>query len=167
MVNIYSSWKPPTRTELTNAFKEKYGINLEFSPFSGTSEIISKALAENRAGLYMADVFGTGVVILIAKKDNIMGPMEQFLILPDVRNPGAWLGGNLPFVDKDTMAFSMTGVLLRNLIYNTPLVKEGELTGYKDLLKPQYKGKIVSHDPSVAGASNSLITNLGTNVWER
>ncbi len=165
VVNVYTSWKPDTRNALTPAFKERYGINLEFSPFSGTSEIISKALAENRAGVYTADVFGTGVVILMAKKDGILGPMDKYLIRPEVRDAAAWLGGNLPFVDKETLAFSMTGVLLRNLVYNTELVKEGEITSYKDLLKPQFKGKIVSHDPSVAGASNSLIANLGTNVW--
>lgn len=165
VVTVYTSWKPATRTEFTQAFKARYGIDLEFSPFSGTTEIVSKAIAENRAGLYLADVFGTGVVILTAKNDNIMGPMDQYLILPEVRDPNAWLGGALPFVDKDKLAFSMTGVLLRNLLYNPTMLKEGELTSYKDLLKPQYKGKIVSHDPSVAGASNSLITNLGTNVW--
>lgn len=165
VVNVYTSWKPKTRAELTQAFKEKYGINLEFSPFSGTSEIVSKVLAENRSGLYMADVFGTGVVIINAKRENMLGPIEPLLVLPEVRNPSAWLGGSLPFVDKDTTAYSMIGVLLRNIVINTDLVKEGEITSYKDLLKPQYKGKIVSHDPSVAGASISLVTNLGTNVW--
>lgn len=165
VVNVYSSWKPETRSALTQAFKEKYGINLEFSAFGGTSEIIPKVVAENRAGVYSADVFGTGVVILAARQDNILGPLEPLLVTPDVRNPSVWLGGSLPFIDKDGIAFAMVGAVARNLAYNSSIVKEGEIASYKDLLKPQYKSKIVMHDPSIFGAGLAIVAHLGNNVW--
>ena len=37
--------------------------------------------------------------------------------------------------------------------FNTNLLKPEELTSYKDLLKPQLKGKIVVFDPTIAGQS--------------
>lgn len=165
VVTVYSSWAPETRLGVGQAFREKYGINLELSPFSSIAEIISKALAEKRNGIYLADVFGTGVTLVMSKNEGFMRPLPPELVLPEVLDTKAWVGGKLPLVDKEGLAFSMTGVVQRTLVYNTDLVKERELTGYKDLLKPQYKGKLTLHDPQVIGAGSSMLAHIGTNLW--
>lgn len=166
-VTIYTIWMPKVRTVLTQAFKEKYGINLEFSPFGRGADLLAKVKAEKAAGLNIADVFGAGNTSLIftMKPEGLLGPIEPLLILPEVLDRNAWRGGKLPFADKEGTAFSMVGLVIRSIVYNTDLVKEGEITSFKDLLKPQYKGKITFGDPSVTGIGNALLYHLGDNLW--
>lgn len=166
-VAIYSLWGPQVRQELTRGFKDKYGITLEFSPFNRGSDLLAKVQAEKRAGLNIVDVFGAGNSTLIVnmKSEGVLGPVEPLLVLPDVRDPNTWFGGKLPYTDKDGLAFSMLGGAWKNVVYNTQLIKDGEITGYKDLLKPQYKGKITLSDPTMSGSSNSLLSHMSFNLW--
>lgn len=166
-VTLYNtSWPPEIRSVLTPAFKEKYGINIEFSPFSRGAELLAKVQVEKRAGLNVADVFGAGGPTLIStmKPEGLLGPLEPLLILPEVIKPEVWSGGKLPFLDKDKLAIAMIASVSPYILYNTNLIKEGEITNYKDALKPQYKGKITLNDPTVTGAGNNFITFLAT-IW--
>lgn len=166
-VVLYNLWRQETRVALTQAFKDKYGINVEFSPFSRGSDLLAKVQAEKRAGLYLADVFGAGSGTLIAtmKPEGLLGPLEPLLILPEVLDQKAWRGGKIPFADRDGLAVYLIGTVIRTVIYNTNLIKEGEITSYRDLLKPQYKGKITLNDPSVTGPGFSAVVHLGENLW--
>ncbi len=165
-VNFYTDWGTVAEP-LVNRFSEKYGIEVERS--SGTStEQLAKLQAERRAGLYIADVFSKGSSSLLTtyKPEGFLAPIESSLILPEVRDTRYWTGGRLPYQDKDKTVFGMVLVTNRYVIYNKGLVKEGEITSYKDLLKPQYKEKVIVGDPSVAGAANALVTYLARNVWD-
>ncbi len=166
-VSIYAMWIPETRIALAQAFKEKYGINVEFTPFNRGAEILTKVQTEQRAGLYLADVFGTGAgtFLTIMKTAGVMGPLEPLLVLPDVTEGKYWRGGKFPYVDKDKTTVAMVASVQRNIIYNTNLVKKGEITTYKDLLKPQYKGKITLNDPTMAGAGKEVFLHLALNIW--
>ncbi len=166
-VVVYSSWAPKIRTSLTEAFKRKYGIDLLFSPFSRDADLLAKVQAEKRAGLYIADVFGvgTGPLVNALKPEGLLGPLSPVLILPEVNDPAAWRGGKIPFADEQRTAFRMIGGVIRTVTYNVDLVKEGEITTYKDLLQPRYKGKIVLNDPSVSGAGNGAMSHLGYSLW--
>ncbi len=49
------------------------------------------------------------------------------------------------------------------ILIDTDVIKPGELTSWKDLLKPEYKGKIASFDPRVGGpgqANASYVADL-------
>ncbi len=166
-VSVYTLWRPETRIALSQAFKQRYGIELEFSPFSRGAEMVAKVQAENRAGLYLADVFGGGIstFLTIMKPDGLLGPIEPLLILPDVLDPKVWRPGKVPFSDKDGLALGMIGLVHRTSLYNTELVKPGEISTYKDLLKPQYKGKITLNDPTISGAGIGPVAHLGYNLW--
>lgn len=166
-VSIYTLWRPDTRIALTRAFKEKYGIDLEFSPFGRGAEMAAKVQAEQRAGLYAADAFGAGApsLLVVMKSEGFLGPIEPSLVLPEVLEGKVWHGGKFPFLDKENLAVGMIGVVIPTMLYNTDLIKEGEITGHKDLLKPQYKGKITLNDPTVTGAGPGLIAHLGENLW--
>ncbi len=164
-VVIYGTWSPDTRTSLTSAFKDKYGINLEFSGFGNGAAIAAKVQAEKNAGLLYADVIGDGpgTTMVLMKPQGLLGSLKPLLLLPEVLDPNAWRPGQLPFYDKDGTSVVMVSAVNRAVVYNTTLVREGELTSYRDLLKPQYKGKIISTDPSVSG--NAVIAHLGYNLW--
>ncbi len=166
-VAVYALWRPETRSGLTQAFKQKYGINVEFSPFSRGAELLAKAQSEQRAGLYLADVFGAGGPTLVAtmKPEKVLGPMAPLLVLPEATDPKYWSGGKFPFMDKDQMTVGMIASIQRYLMYNTDLIKKGELTDYKDVLKPQYKGKIALNDPLVTGVGNAFFAHLAMDLW--
>ncbi|MBI2934095.1 MAG: ABC transporter substrate-binding protein [Chloroflexi bacterium] len=168
-VSIYiTGWTADGRRSLTTAFKDRYGIDLEFTPFRLGAEMIAKVQTENRSGLYLADAFGSGpgTIILSMKPEGLVAPVQPLLILPEVLDVNAWRGGKLPFVEeKDGVGAYMSGFVFRNIVHNTNLIKEGEITSYKDLLRPSYRGKITLRDPSSTGASNPIITHIAFNLW--
>lgn len=167
-VSIYTLWRPETRDALTPAFKAKYGINLEFSPFSRGAELLAKVDAEQRAGLFLADIFGAGsnTMISLLKPAKVLGAIEPLMVLPEVTDGKNWSPGRLPFVDKDKTFVAMISSLQRNVVYNTDLVKKGEIADYPDLLKPQYKGKITMNDPTVTGPGGDFMIHLAVNIYD-
>lgn len=167
IVSLYSLWRPPTRTAITSAFRDKYGIKVEFTPFGRGAELFAKAQAEKRAGLSVVDVFGAGGGTFIAtmKPAEILGPIEPFLLLPEVIDPKFWSGGKFPYIDKDKSAIAMIAAIQRDVVYNTSLVRKGEITSLKDLLNPRYEGKISLNDPTVTGAGNAFMTLAALHIW--
>ncbi len=167
-VSIYGLWAVATRTSLSQAFKDKYGITLEFTPFSRGAEMLARAQTEQRAGLYAADIFGAGGPTLVStmKPEGVLGPVEPLFLLPEAVDGRVWRGGNLPYLDKDRFAIGLVAALQRYLMYNTDLVKKDEITGYRDVLKPQFKGKITMNDPTVTGAGNAFMSHLAMDLWD-
>lgn len=166
-VTLYALWTPETRIGLSQAFKAKYGIDVEFTPFSRGAELLAKVQTEQRAGIFLADVYGAGAGTLmsIMKPAGVLGPIEPLLVLPETIDGKYWRGGRFPFLDKDKTSVGMIASVQRNILYNTDLIKKGEITTYKDLLKPQYKGKITLNDPTVSGSGKECFVHLALNVW--
>ncbi len=166
-VNVYASWSPKVRTALAAAFNRKFGLNAEFTPLGSGSAVVAKAETEMRSGLFVADAFGAGNPSLLntLKPAGLLQSMKPVLVLPEVTDGKVWLTGSVPFTDDEGMAISMIGNVQRTVVYNTSLVQEGEITSYKDLLKPQYKGKITLRDPSITGSGNAVVSHLGHSVW--
>lgn len=166
-VSVYALWGSEIRIALSQSFKTKYGIDVEFTPFSRGAELLAKVQTEQRAGLYLADVFGAGggMMIPAMKPAGVMGEIEPLIVLHEARDGKYWRGGKFPFLDSDKKTVGMIAGLQRNIIYNTNLVKKGEITTYKDLLKPQYKGRITLNDPTIPGAGKEVFLHLALNVW--
>lgn len=161
-MTMYTHWVPEARISLSQTFKEKYGITLEFTLFQSGSDMLARLQTEKQIGLKVADVIGTGATTLVTtmKPAGILGPLEPLLILPEALDPKAWRGGEFPYMDGNKMAVGMIGLIMRDINYNTNLVKEGEITSPRDLLKPQYKGKIVMHDPTIPGSGNASLSQV-------
>ncbi|MBI4332858.1 MAG: extracellular solute-binding protein [Chloroflexi bacterium] len=162
---VYANATNEVRQGLSETFGQKYGIDMEFIMGSG-SEIANKLTAEHRANLRIADVIlgGTTTALGLLKPAGIMANMEPFL-LPENTRAELWIGNKGPFLDKaDKMIVPMIATFQRYLVRNVDLVPEGEISSYADLLKPQYKGKIVMTDPSQTGTGNAFVSLL-VNVW--
>lgn len=166
-VSNYTLWRPEVRNALVRAFKEKYGISLEFTSFGRGAELLAKMQAEKRAGIYAVDVVGAGATTLLAsmKPYGVLGPIRPLFMLPEILEPKNWIENTIPVVDKEDTTFAMLALVIRTVVYNTDLVREGEITGYMDLLKPQYKGKITLNDPTVTGSGNAVIYHILYNLW--
>lgn len=168
-VVIYSSAGSTLVNAMKQGFKDKYGIDAEFLVGRG-EEMTEKIKAERRAGLFVPDLFigGSGIPLLLIKSQSLIDRLEPMLILPDVTNPKNWWGGELPWLDKDRTTFGFSLWVQIPIAYNPNFVKGADLKSYNELLKPQYKGKIVIDDPSITGSGASIISVLGATImgWD-
>jgi ABC-type Fe3+ transport system substrate-binding protein len=163
-ISIYLNAPAQVRPALTKAFEEKFGIRSCVVTGTGP-ELSAKIVSEYNAGLHEADVSFQGCSTLIALigTHGFLTPIEPLLILPEVRDRKAWFGGRLNY-DKAGLAFRFINHSLPPVVYNTDLVKAGALQSYLDLQKPEFKKKILMHDPSILGAGANGLSYLAT-IW--
>ncbi len=157
-VVIYEQWGPKAKVDLGRAFKDKFGIDIGFVSAGTSTQLVPKLTTERRAGLYLADVIGSGgpTALTQMKPAGILSPIDQMLILPEVKDPKAWTGGKL-FLDKEKLLIGMSADFGSYVARNTELVKDGEIKSFYDLLDPKWKGKIVLHDPTITGPGNAWV----------
>jgi iron(III) transport system substrate-binding protein len=113
---------------------------------------------ERQAGLYLWDVFIAGTTTLLKglRPTGALEPIEPVLILPEVREPKNWRDGKLPFFDKAHLGLMITRRAGQYLYVNTQIAKVEELKGWRDLLNPKWKGKIlIGRDPRRSGYGQS------------
>jgi iron(III) transport system substrate-binding protein len=157
------------RTALAAAFKQRYGIELNYlGMFAGES--ITRIDTESKAGKVSIDanLGGTSTCWAMSPRGQIED-MNGKLIDPDVLNPAVWRGGKpklneagpSPNLPADFRCSLQTAEwVMTDLFANTEIVKPGEITSWKDLLKPQYKGKIAAFDPRRSGPGQTPVGYL-------
>src|SRR5262249_450088 len=90
-----------------------------------------------------------------------LSPIKPMLGLPENADGANWRGGRPKFNDPDGAYFLELGTYVSGiLIYNTARVKLDDLRTSRDLLKPEFKGKIASYDPRPAAAGRGAATYL-------
>lgn len=164
-VVIGGSIRPVLRDDLIKIFPERFGLEVEVLAGDG-GQVVRKLQAERNAGLYLADVYvgGTTTMILQMKPFDMLEPMDNALILPEVTNPDAWWGGGLRWIDKEHLVLAFMSYPSVPLGINTDIVKEGEIKSYKDLLDPKWKGKMAMFDPSTTGMGAKIFGVMGEKV---
>lgn len=157
------------RTPLVATFREKFGIDVEVIAGKG-AEVSQKLLAEQKAGLYLVDVYlgGATTPVTQLKPAGAFNILEPVLILPEVLDGKNWLEGKLPWVDKGHTILTTNSYPNLSLGVNTEQVKQGEIRSYKDLLNPKWKGKIVLNNPTLSGVGGKWAVVLGTVImnWD-
>jgi len=122
--------------------------------------LISRIMAERRAGKYLSDLYlgssGTPLDVLYPAK--ALEPIANFMILPEVRDASNWFRKQHHFADPENKYISVyEGVVRADMAYNTNLVDAKEFSSYWDLLKPKWKGKIAAMDPKLPGFPSGLL----------
>jgi iron(III) transport system substrate-binding protein len=147
------------RSAVTEAFTNKYSIAVHYIS-SGSSKSGARVRAERAAGRYLLDVFvsGADTPLLTFKPGGWLDPIKPVLVDPDVTDPTKWSEGHLWYGDPDGHILRLLRYTTPNLAINTSIVKPGEISSWKDLLDPKWKGKIAAKDPSVSGSGASLIS---------
>ena len=145
-----------------NVYMYRYGKVLdifrsdypEIQPFLLTgsgAQIITKIMAERRAGKNLADVIGLGTsnYRILHLQAKMLEPIQPALMLPEVTDESRWFGGKHRYLDPDgkyVFAY-LANASYAQLYYNTTLINPKEFSSYYDLLKPKWNGKIVALDP--------------------
>ncbi len=163
---IYATLTSETRQAIAQSFKNRFDIEAEFVSGTG-AELANKMLNERRGGLYLADIILTGSSSLVnyMKKEKLLDPIDSQLLLPEVLNAQLWQGGALPYVDKDHMIMTLVAQFNSGVVRNTDMVPANALSSFKDLLKPEWKGKLLMYDPSISGSGNNLLGAWVYGIW--
>jgi iron(III) transport system substrate-binding protein len=161
-VSVATSWDPKARAAVIKAFKEKYNIDVKVLS-GGASQVGARILAERQAGLFNIDVsvHGANFGVNIMKPAGGFDVAEPALILEEVKNPKVWFQEKFPWFDRDHTMIPFFARLDTNLSINTNLVKPGQIKSYKDLLKPEWQGKILLMNPTIIGSGSGWFRENG------
>ncbi len=146
------------RRDLGIGFQNAFGIRSEVvnapSPL-----LISKILAERKAGLYLWDaiIFGPTGTLNTLKPAGALDALDTLFILPDLTQQELiktiWYGGELPWADRDHTTLVPLKFPSNVIAINTNLVKPGEIKTYRDLLNTKWLGRVTMRDPTVGGVT--------------
>lgn len=153
---VYTSHKEEVYGPIVKEFEDRTGLWVEVVA-SGTNELLERIAAEGTDP--KCDVMFGGGVESLQMYENCFEPYAgagSELLKPGLRPEG----------DRWTPFSSLPVVL----IYNPRLVSPGQLTGWEDLLDPEWRGKIAFADPAVSGSSYTaaitMLSCLEGDIWE-
>jgi iron(III) transport system substrate-binding protein len=159
---------PEVRTQVPRAFKERYGIEVEY--IGGPTGPWSIQLQnERQAGLYSTDVVLSGGDSMYSTfyRLKILDPLLPVLIHADAADASKWPNGKLWFMDPEQQYILRLTNSLQILGHiNTAQVKPEELKSWADLLRPEYKGKIAAFDPRGSGSGIGMAAYLYLTLGE-
>lgn len=148
-VVAYGSLESDTTETIKKAFEKKTGIQMEYWRASAT-KVMDRAMTEYRAGKPLFDV--------ILTNDNPLQIMQKEGIFAKYNSPSA------KEFSKDAIDPNL-GPRYRNVIvgvvYNKSVIKPADAPkSLEDLLKPQYKGKLVMPDPTQHTTTTQWVASL-------
>lgn len=140
---------PDLRTELPRAFKAQFGVELEYQ--AGTGPEHTRRLSGERAvPIYSTDVLFAGAASMYTtvEQENMLQPFLPLLIHPDALDKSKWFNGELWFGDPEKRVLRFTRTIVQTIAVNTSMVDPNTLRSWNDLLRPEFKGRIASIEPT-------------------
>lgn len=145
-VTVYA---PPgdVRPILIDAFGKDYpDVEVElWSPGTNQSAAQARLQAEKTANRIAADVVILGYGPHAAL--DIYAPLPDKIVLPETKDASLWTTDGLKYQDPNSEFLVLQYDLGNSLLINTAAPGTKELTSYEDILKPEWKGKIIIGDP--------------------
>jgi len=146
---IYGSLESGTFDTIVKAYRKKTGLDVDYWRASAT-KVMDRALSEYRAGKPLFDI--------ILTNDNPMQIMFKEGIFAKYESPTS---KDYP---KDAIDPNL-GARYRNVIigvvYNKSVIKPADAPkSLEDLLKPQYRGKLVMPDPTQHTTTTQWVASL-------
>lgn len=129
------------------------GVSVEYTGGVGPA-LAMKVTEPQKAGRYVADVFISGPQpgLQGLKDRGLFQALRPNLILPEVSKPESWWRGKLDFIDREDQYYlAFWAAPTEPFLYNTEKIKPDEIGSWWDIIKPEFKGKIVMYDPMVPG----------------
>jgi ABC-type Fe3+ transport system substrate-binding protein len=162
---------PALGKPLSQGFKRDTGITLEFLG-GRTRELTTRFARETRSGNVTVDIILGGGAEFPLLKAGLLKPIKPQLMLPGVTDGQNWLPGKVKWFDAaGQYMLQGTNWVFAYALFNSDVVKPGTVTRWKDLLKPEFKGKIAAHDPRSGGpgqaAAAYLTDNFGIDFVKR
>lgn len=150
------------RQRLPAAFKDKFGVELEFVSLD-TREAAQRAIRETAAGVLSTDLISGGQSTFVNElyPKNMLDPIKPLLFHPDIQNASVWLKGKPWFIDdKGQYLLRVIDLVVPIGAVNPAIVEPGTFKSGKDLLNPKWKGKIAMYDPTRPGPGSNTLSYL-------
>ena len=149
------------RTAMEQHFEKRFGVDVE--PVVGRAAVvIRKILDEAKGGVRYTDVHigGSESIITGLLPGGVLEPVEDSLLLPEVRDPKQWWGGHIYVDNAKKFAYSTLAYQSESLWYNSQLAKPEEIQSFDDLLSDKWNGRIGFLDPRTPGSGSSMWSYL-------
>jgi iron(III) transport system substrate-binding protein len=148
---------PELRKTMELAFTRRYGIATEFVPARGGA-IIQRMVSEAKTGKQYFDLHigGTESIVTGLLPENILEPVEPFLLQPDVKDPKQWWGGHIYIDNAKRFVYNFVAYQTVSLWTNPNEYKPAEFKSFDDLLNTKLTGKIGISDPRTPGSGSSM-----------
>jgi iron(III) transport system substrate-binding protein len=148
-VVVYSSMESSISDGIAAGFKKKTGLEMEYWRGSST-KVLDRALSEHRAGKPLFDV-----AITIA---DPMFLMQSEGVFAKYDSPSA---ADYPKSLIDPNLGPNYRTLLIGIVYNKSLIKAADAPkSFEDLVKPQFKGKVIMPDPTQHTTTTQWVASL-------
>ncbi len=149
------------RKGLEEGFKKRFGLEVETVAARGAA-VVRKIVEESRAGIRYFDlhVGGSESIVTGFLPENILEPIEPWLILPEVKEAKNWWGGHIWVDNAKRYVYASFAYQTVTLWYNADLMKGEEVRSFDDFLNPKLKGRIGWLDPRTPGSGASMWTYL-------
>ena len=168
-LNVTGPPSPPLRAALSAAFKARHGIALNYFGET-TGAIIARVDEEFKANKLSIDahIGGLPTCWLFAARGQLLD-MNGKLVDPELFKPGVWrlgapklneLSATGTGPNDPKCAFQFTEWVFSFLFANTSVIKT-PIDSWNDLLKPEFKDKIVSFDVRSSGPGETPVGYLG------
>src|SRR5262245_38826619 len=139
-----------THPDILAAFNKEFPY-IKVTTTSGSGgDLVARIVAERRADKYLADVMASGPngprMLYIGKA---LDPIAPAFILPEVTDTSKWYGGKHWYSDPENQYILIFEGTLNStgLSYNSKLTNAEEIKSYGDLLRPKWKGRLLTLDP--------------------
>lgn len=155
---------PDARTKVPEAFAKQFGVTVEYLGGS-SSDLANRLRTEQAANQYTVDLTlsGADTTYLVLYGQKMTEPVKPWLIHPEAIDPKAWRHGSVWYMDPEQQYVVRVSDYLSQMVWiNTEHVKVDAIKAWHDLLKPEYKGKIVAYDPVKNGSGAQMAAFLWT-----
>lgn len=145
------------RAAIERSFEKRYGIDVE--PVVGrASTLVRKMIDEAKAGVRYMDLHmgGSESIVTGLLPENVLDPLEPYMVLPEVKDPKQWWGGHIWVDNARKHVYGTLAYQTISLWHNTQLIKADEARSFDDLLQEKFKGKIGYLDPRTPGSGASM-----------
>jgi iron(III) transport system substrate-binding protein len=146
---------PEARVQVPEAFKKAFGVDIEFLGGS-SSELANRLRSEQSANQYTVDVSvsGAGTSYSTFYAEKMVTPIKPYIVNPEALDANAWTSGKGVWYMDPTQEYfvRVSNVASPQIVVNTEFMKPDGLNSWKDLLKPEYKGKMIALDPTQPGS---------------
>jgi ABC-type Fe3+ transport system substrate-binding protein len=151
---------PDLAQPMSQGFTRDTGIAVEFLG-GNARDLTSRIDRELKSGKVTIDLMLGGASDLPLVKQGFAVPVKPQFILPGVTDPKYWIDGKIRWVDNtQTYMFQGAEYVFGHPFFNINGLKANEIKNWKDLLKPEYKGKIASVDPRGPGSGQAVAAYL-------